>query len=132
MHGSVVDHGAALALHSCPDCSDGFAPAFAGHTADQARAAVNAWLRAPDEPDGYKPCPLCGSTIPDEPTELDDLRAEVERLRSEVERERAAVVATLRRASRYRFPAAGGLSPGGYIEVVLDLIQRGQHRGTVA
>jgi hypothetical protein len=34
--------------------------------------------------DGYKPCPLCGSTIPDEPNELDDLRAEVARLRAEV------------------------------------------------
>ena len=33
--------------------------------------------------EGYKPCDLCGSTIPDEPNELDDLRAEVERLRSE-------------------------------------------------
>jgi hypothetical protein len=25
--GSVVDHGSVLALHSCPDCPDGFAPA---------------------------------------------------------------------------------------------------------
>jgi len=25
--GSVVEHGSALALHSCPDCLDGFAPA---------------------------------------------------------------------------------------------------------
>ena len=24
--GSVVDHGSVLALHSCPDCPDGFAP----------------------------------------------------------------------------------------------------------
>ena len=95
------------------------------------RAAVDAYLRAPDEPNGYKPCPLCGSTIPDEPNELDDLREEVGRLRGEVERERAAVVAFLRRAARYRFPATGGLSPGGYIEVVLDLIERGQHRGIV-
>jgi hypothetical protein len=83
-------HGAALALHSCPDCSDGFAPALAGRTTEQKRVAVDTWLRAPDEPDGYKPCPLCGSTIPDEPTELDDLRAEVERLRSEASAARRA------------------------------------------
>ena len=76
--GSVVDHGSALALHSCPDCLDGFAPRV---TAEQKRAAVDAYLRAPDEPNGFKPCPLCGSTIPDEPNELDDLREEVGRLR---------------------------------------------------
>ena len=46
--------------------------------------------------EGYKPCDLCGSTIPDEPNELDDLRAEVERLRGEADRERAAVVSWLR------------------------------------
>lgn len=63
--------------------------------------------------------------------DLASLCDEVERLRAEVDAERAAVVATLRRAARYRFPAAGGLSPGGYIEVVLDLIERGQHRGIV-
>lgn len=32
---------------------------------------------------GFKPCGVCGSTVPDEPNELDALRAEVERLRGE-------------------------------------------------
>jgi hypothetical protein len=49
--------------------------------------------RAPDEPNRYKPCPLCGSTIPDEPNELDDLRVEVERLRGEVDGARAHALA---------------------------------------
>jgi hypothetical protein len=90
---------------------DGFAPALGGRTAEQKRASVDAYLRAPDEPNGFKPCPLCGSTIPDEPNELDDLRAEVERLRSRADKarsaERAEIVAWLRQeAARYR-----GLEP---------------------
>ena len=62
------------------------------------RAAVDAYLRAPDEPNGFKPCPLCGSTIPDEPNELDDLREEVGRLReacARLEKERARLIALL-------------------------------------
>jgi hypothetical protein len=97
-HGSVVDHGSALALHSCPDCADGFAPALAGRTTEQKRVAVDAWLRAPDEPNGFKPCPLCGSTIPDEPNELDDLREEVGRLReacTRLEKEQVRLIALL-------------------------------------
>jgi hypothetical protein len=43
--GNVVEHRSALALHSCRDCLDGFAPALAEHTADTERAAVVAWLR---------------------------------------------------------------------------------------
>lgn len=95
-------------------------------TAEQERAAVDAYLRAPDEPDGYKPCPLCGSTIPDEPNELDDLRVEVERLRygaDETRRaERARIVAWLRQeAARYRglepvlSPAARALEATAYL-----------------
>jgi hypothetical protein len=97
-YGSVADHGAALALHSCPDCADGFAPALAGHTTEQKRVAVDAWLRAPDASNGFKPCPLCGSTIPDEPNELDDLREEVGRLReacTRLEKERVRWIALL-------------------------------------
>jgi hypothetical protein len=64
--GSVVDHGSVLALHSCPDCLDGYALDLAAarlaalwdaereNTALRAevgrlrgeRAAVVAWLRA--------------------------------------------------------------------------------------
>jgi len=108
-HGSVADHGAALALHSCPDCLDGFAPAFAGLTADQARDVVDAWLRAPDEP-----------------TELDDLRVEAERLRSEADKarrdERALIGTWLRQeAARYRWleptlsPTARALEATAYL-----------------
>jgi hypothetical protein len=96
--GNVVEHRSALALHSCRDCLDGFAPALGGHTAEQKRASVDAYLRAPDEPNGFKPCPLCGSTIPDEPNELDDLREEVGRLReacARLEKERARLIALL-------------------------------------
>lgn len=119
--GNVVEHRSALALHSCRDCLDGFAPALGGHTAEQKRASVDAYLRAPDESNDFKPCPLCGSTIPDEPNELDALRAEVERLRGEVERERAAVVAFRQEAARYRglepvlSPAARALEATAYL-----------------
>ena len=107
------------------------------------RAAVDAYLRAPDEPNGYKPCPLCGSTIPDEPNELDDLRAEVERLRSGADEarraERAEIVAWLREeAARYRglepvlSPAARSLEATAYlIETytphTMDLPEPGRH-----
>ena len=149
-HGSVADHGAALALHSCPDCSDGFAPALAGHTAEQKRVAVDAWLRAPAGPPyGFKPCPLCGSTVPDEPNELDDLRVGIERVRAEVEaahaeaatmrswaeeaaeaenanaddarRERAAVVAWLR-------ALRAGYAGSELMTLAADDIERGEHR----
>ena len=44
--GSVVDHGSALALHSCLDCSDGFAPGVTDTEARRAeRAEIVAWLR---------------------------------------------------------------------------------------
>jgi hypothetical protein len=65
--GSVVDHGSALALHSCPDCPDGFAPA-----PDLAAARLAALLVAE-----------CENTA---------LRAEMAHLRGE----RAAVVTWLR------------------------------------
>jgi hypothetical protein len=65
--GSVVEHGSALALHSCPDCLDGFAPAnplcpTCENTALRAevvhlrgeRAAIAAWLRS--EPETIREC----------------------------------------------------------------------------
>ena len=75
--------------------------------------------------EGYKPCDLCGSTIPDEPNELDDLRAEVERLRGEAERERAAVVTWLR-------DVGCRMNHGSEHEFVLlsvaDAAENGEHR----
>ena len=89
---------------------------------------------------GYKPCPLCGSTIPDEPTELDDLRAEVERLRKHRElctvnllkgyetgktEERAAVVVWLREC------ALDPEATGAEFRLLLEhatRIERGEHR----
>lgn len=65
--GSVVDHGSVLALHSCPDCLDGFALAI-----DLAAERLAALLEAE-----------CENTA---------LRAEVAYLH----KERAAVVAWLR------------------------------------
>jgi len=43
------DDGFIYWTHSCPDCSDGFAPALAGRTTEQKRAAVVAWLRGQAE-----------------------------------------------------------------------------------
>ena len=46
--GSVVDHGSALAWHSCLDCSDGFAPGVTDTEARARRAEraeIVAWLR---------------------------------------------------------------------------------------
>ena len=50
--GNVVEHGSALALHSCPDCDEGFAwtahtePAPGhGRTAGEERADMIAFLR---------------------------------------------------------------------------------------
>ena len=90
------------------------------------RAAVDAYLRAPDEPN-----------------ELDDLRAEVERLRSGADEarraERAEIVAWLREeAARYRglepvlSPAARSLEATAYlIETytphTMDLPEPGRH-----
>jgi hypothetical protein len=94
------------------------------------RAAVDAYLRAPDEPNGFKPCPLCGSTIPDEPNELDDLRVEVERLRGEVDAERAAVVAWLR-AEAVAFAGTRteqGVQRAKSLALAADNIERGEHR----
>ena len=73
--------------------------------------------------EGYKPCDLCGSTIPDEPNELDDLRAEVERLRGEAARERAAVLAYLRAAY-----SPNTIVPlPDFLAALLRMVEKGEH-----
>ena len=77
--------------------------------------------------EGYKPCDLCGSTIPDEPNELDDLRAEVLLLRGEAERERAAIVRWLRdEAARLRKAEFVG-SRAYVLESTAYMIENGVH-----
>lgn len=56
-HGNPSEHGAALALHSCPDCRDGTyevcgdpEPFIPQRTAEDERADVLAWLRRPTDP----------------------------------------------------------------------------------
>ena len=73
--------------------------------------------------EGYKPCDLCGSTIPDEPNELDDLRVEVERLRGEAARERAAVLAYLRAAY-----SPNTIVPlPDFLAALLRMVEKGEH-----
>lgn len=62
--GSVVEHGSALALHSCPDCLDGFAPANPlcptcggrgpSDAVQKEREAIARWLRS--EPETIREC----------------------------------------------------------------------------
>ena len=116
--GSVVDHGSALARHSCPDCPDGFAPAPAPDFAAARLAALmeaeceNTTLRA--EVSYLRAC------VP--PTRPTDYGHEVwtAALRAEVRTERAAVVAWLREA----WGAVNLVSTS----IVSAEIERGEHR----
>ena len=81
---------------------------------------------------GFKPCGVCGSTVPDEPNELDALRAEVERLRAAARDERNATVAYLRADAAIRDDAHGDRVPPCWPAVAVrqmaNDIERGEHR----
>lgn len=107
--GSVVDHGSVLALHSCPDCLDGFVT----HTTHEC-----------DCLDGTAPAPDLAAerlaALLDAERENTALRAEVERLRGE----RGDTVAWLRSLQPHNTEVVAV-----YLQMLADVIERGGHRG---
>ena len=143
--GSLVDHGSVLALHSCPDCFDGFAPANAlcstcGGLCCRVSASLHTRVLHRSVAHTTHECDCFDGTVPapdlaaERLTALLDAERENTALRAEVamiQKEIAALHAVLLEiGSRNRSERAAVVAfvRGARLDDLAAAIERGEHR----